>query len=474
MTKRKRISLVVILIILFFVLAPSLVFYSLGWRFDWQTKKIIQTGAFYFKVWPKNAEIYLNNKLKKKTDFFFGSSLIENLLPRKYNVEIKKRGFYSWQKTLQIESKKVTEAKNIILFPKEPKFEKIGFNVSNFFFAPDEEKIILNEINTSKISPEIEKNSALNSWALKLFNLKNKVKARLLEEENISLQKIQILGLKFSPDSKRILIELGAKERIEYYLLNIDEFPPKLTRLYFLPLLTENVYFHPTDTKKLFLLENGILKEIDIINKEIKPLFDKKILALTIEKNNLFFLTEKGFFFQTTPSFRYLQKLNLSPFPVKKETEYKIFVSPNYKYILFQEDKNLYWLKDENNIKKISEGIKGLKFSPDYKKIVFFNNFEIQVFYFEKESSVPQKEAETNTFITRFSKKINNVFWLTNYYLIFNVENKIKIAETDDRDKINIIDFAEFKNPKIFWSQVNKQLYILSEKNLFSSEKLIP
>jgi hypothetical protein len=44
--------------------------------------------------------------------------------------------------------------------------------------------------------------------------------------------------------------------------------------------------------------------------------------------------------------------------------------------------------------------------------------------------------------------------------------------EIDERDKINIYDLAEFKEPKIFFN--DKKLYLLSEENLYASEPLTP
>src|SRR4030042_3129729 len=107
MTKKTRTILFLALLFIFILLAPSIIFYSWGYRFNFETKKIVKTGAFYFKVLPKSAQIYLTpfdskglpaseTKLLKRTDFFFGAILIENLLPKRYEIEIKKDGFYPW------------------------------------------------------------------------------------------------------------------------------------------------------------------------------------------------------------------------------------------------------------------------------------------------------------------------------------------------------------------------------------------
>src|SRR5512136_336523 len=117
MTKKSRTILFSICVFLFLVIASISVLYSQGYRFDFADKKLTQTGGFYIKTNPKQAYIYLNGESEKKTDFLFGSALIENLIPKKYKIEAKKEGYQSWEKTLEIKEKEVTEAKYVMLLP---------------------------------------------------------------------------------------------------------------------------------------------------------------------------------------------------------------------------------------------------------------------------------------------------------------------------------------------------------------------
>ena len=72
MTKKSRTVLFLICFCIFLLIAPAVVFYSEGYRIDFKNKKISQTGAFYFKVSQRSADIYLNGKLAKKTGLLFG------------------------------------------------------------------------------------------------------------------------------------------------------------------------------------------------------------------------------------------------------------------------------------------------------------------------------------------------------------------------------------------------------------------
>ena len=140
-----------------------------------------------------------------------------------------------------------------------------------------------------------------------------------------------------------------------------------------------------------------------------------------------------------------------------------------------RENKALYQFNpDSKSFEKFFEEIKGLKISPDNKKIVYFSDNEIWVLFLEDMNGQPKRKAGEKLFLIRLSKEIKDCSWLNSNYLIFNIENKLKIAEIDDRDRINIVEITEFENPKMFWNQFDKKLYLLSEENIYQSEKLLP
>ena len=127
MTKKSRTILFIFCILLFLIIAPLTVYYSQGYRFDFTGRKVTRTGGIFLQVLPKQADIYLNGTFEKKTDFLFGSALVDNLLPKKYKIEVKKEGYLAWEKTLEIKEKEVVESKSIILFPQNLNFLKSLF-----------------------------------------------------------------------------------------------------------------------------------------------------------------------------------------------------------------------------------------------------------------------------------------------------------------------------------------------------------
>lgn len=433
MTKKTRTILFLIFLFLFLLVAPISIFYSQGYRFDFESKKITQTGGIFLKAEPKQVEIYINGKLAKKTDFFFGSALIENLLPNKYKIEIKKEGYHSWGKKLEIKEKEVSEVKNIVLFPKNPNFSILTKTplrgTRNFWFSPDGKKMILKEEE--------------ENWALKLYDLDRSVKSHLIEGTDLSTPhqragggESELFDLKFSEDSKKIFLEAGIGEQLKYFTLEIEKTPP-------------------------LLLE---------IKEQLPPI--ENILTYQNFNGDIYFLDNFGELWRSDSSFSIKEKITETPFPAKAETEHDLYIFPGFFFL--REGETLYLFNPDSKLfEKFFEKIDGLKISPDNKKLLFFSDSEIWVLFLKEKLTQNPKKAGEKILLVRLSEKIESAFWLNSDYLIFNAGDKIKIAEIDERDKLNIVDLIEFKNPKIFFNQTDKKLYVLADGILYSSESLL-
>ena len=411
--------------LIFFVLAPILIFRSQGYRFDFQNKKIIQTGGFYFKVLPKQASIYLDDKLSRKIDFFFNSTLIENLLPGKYNVKITKDNHTTWEKNLEIIEKEVTEAKNITLFPQNFDFTIISEEVKNFWVSPSEDKIVWKEVKN-------------NIWSLKLYDLKKELKSHLISEDAISRNNVDLINLEFSQDGERIYLKVIVSEQLKNYGLDINKGYSSLKETY-------------------------------------KPQVQESIIAYQSFHGENYYLNNKGDLHKTKEDLNQQiiinkEKINNISFPLKKEIPYQLYVFPDF--IFLKENSLVYFFNTETkSFEKFSENIKDFKISPDLKTIAYFFDTEIWILPIKKTKLY---EAKKSIFLVRFSKSIQNIFWINSSYIVFNVENNIKISETDTRDHLNIIDLGKFQSPKIFWSPISKRIYSLTEETLWQSKELIP
>lgn len=423
MEKRVRTILFFIFLLIFIVVAPLLTLYVQGYRFDFENKKLTQTGALFIKTMsPKQAEIYIDNKLIQKTDFFFSSALIENLLPKKYNIKVQKQNYYTWEKNLEIKEKQVVEAKNIILFPQDPDFKLLSTNVDNAWFSKDKKKVVIKE-------------SEKNVWSLKLYNLEKNVKSHLLKETDISQTGADLVDLEFT-DNNNLLLQIASKEQINYFNLQINRIPPLLT--------------------KAKAPENVI----------------KNALVYKIFNENIYYLDYLGDFYKTDVSLIKNEKIAGSPFNIRQETEYKLYIYD--KAIFLLEEKTMYFFnQDEKIFEKFSENINSLKISPDQQKIAYFSDSEIKILFLEEQTFQPRRQTMETIFLIRLSENIKDVLWINSNYLLFTTNNALKIAEIDNRDQLNTIGLATVENPEIFLNLQTKKLYLLDRGNLFVSEKIL-
>jgi len=364
MSRKIRLIMISILVLLFFVFSFFLIAYSQGYRFDFDEKRIVKTGGLNVKISPLGTQVYLNNKLIGKTTILFNSVFVQNLLPKKYKVTAKKDGYFPWEKFLEVKEQEVTKAENITLFPEKIRFALLEGKIEDFLSPPD---------------------------------------------------------LK--------------------------------------------------DPNKLFFIKNNILYKQDSQKEPQKIL--ENLLTFTVSNNNIFWLSEEGLLIKSDFNGKILEVLNKTPYQIKKEIKYLIKILPG-ENIFLAEDENLFYLNKEKRIfEEFFNNFNNLKISPDFKKILIFSNHEIWLSDLEGEK----------IFLNRFSENIGDCFWLNPYYLVFNAENKIKIIEVDNRDKPNLYELKaelaekesllEIENPKIFFNENNKKLYLQTKGNLYSSEPLL-
>lgn len=93
------------------------------------------TGLLAANSFPNGASVYINGKLETATDTTL------SLDPGTYDIEIRKDGYTSWRKTLQLEKELVTQT-NAMLFPIAPSLTPLTFTgAQNVTPSPDGEQL---------------------------------------------------------------------------------------------------------------------------------------------------------------------------------------------------------------------------------------------------------------------------------------------------------------------------------------------
>jgi hypothetical protein len=362
MTKRIRFIILIICVVLFFLFIPYIIAYSLGYRVDFEQKRIVATGGIYVRANPQPTEFIFDSINTQKPAMFANSVFVQNLLPKQHSVLVKKEGYYDYQKNIIVTENQVVKLEDILLFKKDISFDLLSEN---------------------KKSPFTE-----------------------------------------IPD------------------------------------------------KNVFYIENGNLYNGS--DPEIPVLIIKKVSAFELSGNSIIWLGTDGFLYKSDNTGKNTETISANKITINKTHKYKITYIRDFLFV--EDNTNLLWINMvTKNLETFYKPVIDFKFSPDNKKIMFYNDNEI--FYYLTSA------MEEKILIQKFSEKITDCFWLNNEYLIFVTGNKIMISEIDVRGNVNIITLPQstilpagtkinIKSPKIIFNQGEGKIYVSTGKTVLVSEKI--
>lgn len=490
MTKRTRRIFFWALVFLFAAVTPAIIGYSVGYRFDWEAKKIVITGSLFIKAKPSQARIFLNEKFEKETSLFWNTALISNLKPKIYGIRVEKDGFWPWHKNLTVKPELVTEARNVILFPKEPTIERTVENeIAGFWPSPDGSKIIYLAKSNPPRPPtggSGEKPSVY--FDLKISDLKTGSEISLGRRDGVCQNNIQDAEqncrIIWNETGDKILVSQKTPERWELLEINWSEkqavtspffqkpYKTKGQAAGFLPVL--NPEFSPKNKNEIIYSDGGLLYSINIESGLAEKLaVGEEIATFTLFGDSIFYLSEKSedlipkhpeiYLFQSSKDGK--QKIKLGSMPLALAIKDRlgsaeILISGNGEIAVLARQTLYHINKKTGEFTEITENAAGASFSPDGKKILYFNKNGIGVYYLEEILIQPYKKAGDKSELARLNEEIGSALWhADSEHIIFESGGKIKIAELDDRDGINTVDFLNAENPLIFYDYQSENLY---------------
>jgi hypothetical protein len=212
MTKKTRLIILLVCVTCFFTITPVLVFYAMGERFDFKKMRIVATGGIYARFFPAADLITIDSKISQKPGFLAqvqgqGSVFVQSLLPQEHTISITKDGYYDYFKTLPVREKEVTKLENVLLIKKSILFPSLSSEIDFFSLATNNQNIITLTNNTKNITLKYSPVSGNNPI------------------QTLSIAQIgKIIGVKWSNDSSKALIEIQGYSNTFYYLLLNKEF----------------------------------------------------------------------------------------------------------------------------------------------------------------------------------------------------------------------------------------------------------
>jgi len=403
-----------------------LLFYSQGYRYDWQRQQFYKIGAIKLASNPSRADIILNGEYVGKTD-----DLVHNLKAGIYNLKISKDRYLPWQKDVEVLPAETAIFSDIILFKSNEQPAKLFDGLNVFKLSPDKERIAYQDIYSQ-------------IWLHDLTKV----------AESIQLPaQYQIASINWSIGSTKILLETTGTNH-QYFIIDKDN-TKEIVHLNSLTASTITyVNWDTVSDRFLYWQDDQNIYRYDCRDKKI-----------TVSKTDLpaDWLAADDQLFMFTPNLP--NKLQI--YTWSREHTEGIGISGLSDNLLFSNYSNsthyLVMSDLDNSITNI--------FSLDQKAVIGqipiagVTTFSVDRKYFlikdQHQLWLWDVDNQTSELLTRVTTTIKDAVFVDNSpYLLFSTEGMIKAVEFDPRHRL-IQDLYEIDA---------EELYVLNKNNLAYSQ----
>ena len=451
----------------FFIVAPVIVYYAMGYRFSLERGIFVYSGSVTLKTNPRDIEVLVDNEPVAKgiINFINHSYHIDGLSPGEYSLEIKSPDYKSWSKKISIHSGVSTEFWNVFLAKNE--YSKASYpsrDLKGFFMSPDSKKIALVQ--------------GINETKVEILDVKNEEIEYVFQVADYAFSEDVKENIEWSPREGHLTVPLKKNDKQEYYIIDIgNEKVFNLNNILKLDNI-KRVRWSAEEKNALFYMLEDDLYKIDLDKTEEGSfLVRENIAGYDISADGIYYLDKNsGLVYEKNGKGTSGEKqISFSSIDVAAGDDFKLIAYDKNRIAIISQDKDFYLFNksdeagSEAYIKKLKEGINGVHFSNDGKKIAFWNDYEIFVYFVRKWETQPNREEGHMINVAHFSQKVENICWFRDYeHIIFNVGNVVKITELDHRSLRNIQDIfsTNIDNSKLRYTPREDSVFFIdSEKN---------
>ena len=434
-----------LLIITFFIVAPILLLYTAGYRYNIKKQEVQKTGSLVLNSKPTGATITLNNKpISEKT-----AIRLNNIVPDDYLINIAKDGYYPWEKKLSVKAQETTFAENIILFKKSEPEKISNQQIEKIIFSP----------NNKNACYWVKNNNKYNLYLLNLSNQKEK-----LLSENID--SFDNTNISWAPDDSKFILNTGNK-----YFINFAVLPYQTVDITNIIIKNKlkNIRWDIDTSNVLYAQDNNTVYVIDIlslsINKKYTLNAGTNLIDYIVFQNEVFTIENTNTDFNLTkhslnPELKNTLynniELNGDNYSISSIQNYKLIFADNKNPTLFFSDLDLgSILYQKSNV---------LTIRPEYKQNLLLLTTNQELSYLNLSSSPLQEKN-----ITRYSQGLGEAYWHKSVNYVFALQNnKIDIIELDDRDR-HLVTTLPIDNVTSFSLNADgNTIFFVKDKNLYS------
>lgn len=452
LSRTARLAIVISMVVVFCVLAPLLIFYARGYRYDFKAKEVHQVGMIMIAHDPITARSTLDGNSPSFDITAFGYERFTDLAAGTYHAKVERDGWHSWEKDLEVWAEMVTWARYVTLFRQDAELKDMVSldKIEALDFSPNREWVA--------VAGQLDGNKKVLFYSLNNDKIVKEISLASLWPKNtgvISAEKII-----FGPDSTQALLTLvgatGEKRHLiisralETTAITLEDFQPKL----------QTVNWHP-DTPTLLY---GTTSDQDFYRlsvnagKVIPRKLASHVLAFQPAPSGLYVLRPRAEQIRPEPQ-SVLTRSELdgsNPEIVSEDIEladsYDLAISAKKKIAVRTNTGALYTVTPDQT-QRVALDVAQTDWSLDNDQED--STDELLLYCNDHEISTYDPSINNSEIVTRYAEPIDNAIWYNgNYkYIIFTVGGKVKIIELDERDHRNVIDFWQASPDEIVTPQ---------------------
>lgn len=439
MINRYRPLLFWLFITSFFITASSVLFYAYGYRFSLERGIFIYSGSLSLKTNVETVDIRIDHELipKKKLGVLNNSIQVSGLTPGEHFVEVSAPGYLTWGKKFVIQSGLTTEFWNIYLAQES--------------YA---RQAILETENTLKMFPSpnglfatMKKDG--DRYAVDVLDIGKQERTEVFATSDAAFLPSIETNIEWSPESHKLIIPLVQDKNLTYSIVDIETKESfSLNEATKITTPIRSPRWDATSRDFLFFLSENALYRFDTRSDTPVKLVAENVVAYDLSGNRLYYLRrDNGLVYKingngndNSPS-----EITTTPVTLMETGRYSLIVYDDTRFAVIEEDLGKLFVYNKkvttDPLKQIANGVQSIQYSDDGKKLLFYTDSEIAVYFNQAWEAQPFRALDSIVQVARFSSPIKNVQWAEDYeHVIFSLGKSIKMIELDNRDRRDIID----------------------------------
>lgn len=430
-----------ILLVCFIVTTGTILFFTFGYRFSFERGIFVYTGSITIKSNPRDVDIIVDGEPfpENRISTVNRTLHLTGLRPGSHMLRVEAPGFRPWEKQVTIRSGVSTEFWNIVL-PRDTheRTDLLEGGLLEVFFSPRERRfaVVAEEEGLTRILV-LDRSSGESE---EIFS----TDAFVFEEEAPE-------NIEWSPDGDQLLVPLRSRDGTRtIFTINLRTLEPIDWGAESGFAGLHSARWDPMDNRAFFALSDGKLLRITPEETEMAQRIQKlreRVMTYDLSGRTIYLLESGSDTLLSAPLGR--QTLETEPLlpsipRAGTFTSPKISVYDEKRIAVYNQDGSGYLINDDDGLEpelhSLGSGLRGVQFSDDGKKLLFYTTNEISVIFTRDWDMQPARESGEVIQIARFSSPIFQPKWSRDYeHVLFAEDGDIRMAELDRRDRRNIV-----------------------------------